>query len=111
MDRGAGDAIARRQLAQALTVLTVAKDGAAIEVQRLASDVPAFEAGPAHAGADPLDDQVALQFRDRSDDDHDGPAQRAAGVDVFPEADELDLETVELVENIEEVFHRPGDPI
>ena len=111
MDRGSGDAIALRQLAQALTVLTVAKDRAAVEIERLTSDVPAFEAGASHAGAHPLDDQVAFQFRDRSDDDHDGPAQRAAGVDLFAERDELDAEMVEFVEDLEEVAGGAGDPV
>ena len=39
------------------------------------------------------------------------PAQRAGGVDVFPERDVLDVEPVELVEDIEEVLDRPGHPI
>ena len=111
MDRRSRDAIALRQLSQALTVLTIAKDGAAVEVQRLTPDVPTFEAGSAHAGADSLDDQVALQFRDRSDDHHDSPAQRTAGVDLFAERDELDAEVVELIEDLEEVAGGAGDSI
>jgi len=35
----------------------------------------------------------------------------AAGIDIFPEADELDVEPVERIENIEEVLDRPGDPV
>jgi hypothetical protein len=67
--------------------------------------------GAPHAGAYPLDDQVAFQLGDSADDDDDGPAQRSAGVDVLPEADELDLQPVQLVQNIEEVLHRPGDSV
>ena len=72
---------------------------------------PAFELGPPHAGAHPLDDQTALQLRDRTDDDHDRPAQGPAGVDLFAEADELDVEPDQFVQHLEEVLHRPGDPI
>ena len=111
VDGGAGDEMALRQLAQTLAPLPISQDGGAIENQRLASDVPAFELGAPHAGADPLDDQVALELGDRADDDDDGAAQRAAGVDLLAEADELDVEPVQLIEHIEEVLHRPGDPI
>src|ERR1022692_933824 len=51
-----------------------------------------------------LADQVAFQLGDCADDDHDGPAQRAASIDIFSEADVLDLETTELVQDFEEVF-------
>ena len=35
-----------------------------IENQRVTADVPAFEPGAPHAGADALDDKVALEFGD-----------------------------------------------
>ena len=89
----------------------VALDGGVVEDQRIPADVPAFEPGPPHAGAHPLDDQVAFEFGDSADDDHNGPAQRAAGVELFSEADVLDVEPVELVQHLEEVLHRPGDPV
>ncbi len=79
-------------LAEALATLTVSLDGGIIQDQWVAADVLAFETGAPHAGAHPLDDQVAFQFGDGADDDDDGPAQRAAGVDIFPEADVLDVE-------------------
>ena len=86
-------------------MLSVTEDGFAIEIEWLASDVPSFEPCAAHAGADPLDDQVAFEFRDRSDDYDDGAAQRPAGIDLLAEADEFDVEPVQLVEQFEEVFH------
>jgi hypothetical protein len=94
VDGGAGDKIALRQLSETLAALAVPQDGVAIENKRLASDVSAFELGSPHAGAHALDNQVALEFGDGPDDDHNGPAQRATGVDLFPEADELDIEPV-----------------
>ena len=59
--------------------------------------MPPFELCAPHAGTHPLDDQVALEFSDRPDDDHNGPAQGPSGVDLFTEADELDIEPVQLV--------------
>ena len=111
VDGGAGDQMALGQLAETLTSLPVLKDGVAIKNQRLASDVPALQFGAAHPVPHPLDDQVALEFGDGSDDDDYRPAQRPAGVDLLAEADELDVQTVQLIEHFEEVLHRPGDSI
>ena len=72
--------------------------------QRLPADAVSFETGAPHAGADPLDDQVAFEFGDRGDNDHDGAAQRSGGVHVFAEADELDVEAVEFVQHLEVVL-------
>jgi hypothetical protein len=71
----------------------------------------ALQFGAAHPGAYPLDDQVPLQLGDRADDDDDGPPQRAASVDVLPEADELDLQVIEFVEYFEEVADGAGEPV
>ena len=87
VDGGPGDPVSLGDLAQAVAVLAIAKDGLAIEIERPAADVTAFEAGAPHAGAHPLDDQVAFEFGDGADDDHDGAAQRAAGVDLLAEAE------------------------
>lgn len=46
-----------------------------------------------------------------ADDDHDSTAQRAAGIDLLPEADELDAQVVELVEHLQEVDHGAGQPV
>jgi hypothetical protein len=111
MDGGPGDAVVLRQLSETLTAPAVSHDSFTIEIKWLTSDVTTLELGAPHAGADALDDQVAFQFGDRSDDDHDSPAQGAAGVDLFAERDELDVEPVQLVEHFQEVLHRPGDSI
>ena len=103
--------MASRDLAKTLSAAAIRTDCIAIENQGHATDVPALEPGPAHAGFHPLDDQIAFELGDRGDDYHDSPAERPAGVDVFPEADELDVETVEFIEQFEVVLHRPGDSI
>src|ERR1022692_3606821 len=100
MDGRSGDQVALRQLSQAVTLLAVTMDGGAVEDQGLPSDVPAFELGPPHAGAHPLDDEAALEFSDCTDDDHNGPAEWAAGVDLFAEADELDVHPVKLIQQL-----------
>jgi hypothetical protein len=73
--------------------------------------VAALELCPPHAGADPLDNQVSFQLRDRPDDHHDGAAQGPAGVDLLAEADELDAEPVQFVQHFKEVLHRAGNPV
>ena len=98
-------------LAEALASSPITKHRSPIYIQWPAADVPAFEPGPAHAGPDPFDDQVALELGDGADDDHDGAAQRAARVDLLAEADELDVQVVELVEHLQEVADGPGDPV
>lgn len=81
MNGGSGDAVALGQLPQALPALEVPQDGGVIKFKRLAPDVAAFEPGAPHAGADPLDNKVALKLSDGSDDDdHGGPAARRCRV-------------------------------
>ena len=70
--------------------------------------MPAFEPSPAHAGPDPLDDEVALELSDGFDDDYHCAAQRAAGVEVLAEADELDLQVVELIEHLRGKWRTDG---
>jgi hypothetical protein len=111
VDGGAGDKMALCQLAETLSALPTSQDGRAIENKGLASDVPALELRPPHASPDPLDDQVALQFGDGPDDDDNSSAQRTSGIDLLTEADELDIQPVQLIQHIEEVLHRPGDTI
>ena len=77
----------------------------------MVADVPAFEASAPHAGAHPFDDEVALKLCDGADDDHDGSAQRSAGVDLLAETDELDAYPVQVVEHIEEVTSGACDAI
>jgi len=98
-------------LAQALTLIPVTLDDRIVERQRIAADVLALKVGAPHAGARPLDDQGVLSSGNDAEDDDDSPAQRASGIDVLSEADVLDVEPVELVQHIEEMLHRPGDPV
>ena len=92
VDRGSRGMVRAGDLAEALPTPPISEDGSAVESKRRAADVLASEAGAPHAGADPLDNKVAFELRDRSDDDHDGAAQRAAGVDVLSERGVLDVE-------------------
>jgi len=45
------------------------------------------------------------------DDHHHGPAQRAAGVELFPEADELDAKAIEFVRHLQKVASAAGQPV
>lgn len=110
-NRGRRNAAIPSQLPQALSLAAFTRDGFAIKVKRSASDVPAFETRSAHTGLDPLDDQAAFEFRDGTHDDDDGPAQRAARIDLFAESDELDLQVIQLIENLQEMGYGPRDPV
>ena len=99
--------MAPSDLTQAFATATIADDGLAIDLDRLPTDVPAFQPGSPHAGLDSFNDQVAFELRDRAEDDHDGPARRAGRIDRFAERDELDVEAVDL----EEVLGRACDAI
>ena len=87
-------------LSKALSTPTVSEDCFAVEHECRTSDVLTFQAGASHTGTHPLDDQAPFQFCDATDDHHDSPAQWAAGVDLLAEADELDAQTVQLVEHL-----------
>ena len=99
------------EFAQAQSAVTIPKNRVAIDVERLAADVPAFEFGAAHPGADTLDDEVAFELRDRADDHDDSSAECSAGVDIFAERDELDAEATQFIEDFQIVPDRAGDTI
>jgi hypothetical protein len=105
------DSMGFGNLTDTLSPAAFALDGFMIEYQGLSTDVRAFEAGAAHAGAHPLNDQAAFEFCDGGDDDDDGPAQRTGGVDIFPEADELDVETIEFIQDFKVVLDGASDPV
>jgi len=111
VNSGTGDVMCPGDLAEAPAVLAIPNDSRAIQIERWTADVLAFEPGASHAGADSLNDQAALELCDRADDDDDGPTQRTTGVDLLAEADELDVEPVELIQHFQEVTSRPSDAI
>jgi hypothetical protein len=94
-----------------LTASSIPQNGSAVDIERPATDMPAFEPGPTHTCPDAFDDEIPFQLRDCPDDDDNGPAKRAAGVEVLAEADELDAQVVEFIEHLEEVPDRARDPI
>jgi len=96
---------------QAVAPVAVAEDGNPVDLERAPADVPALQPGAAHPCPYPFDDEIALQFCDRPDDDDDSPPERVAGIDALAEADELDAEAVELVQHLEEVPDGSGDPV
>jgi hypothetical protein len=98
-------------LSDALAALAVLLDGEVIQHERSPADPLAFKTGAPHAGAHSFDDQRAFEFCDGTDDYYDGATQWAASIDIFPEADVLDTYPIQLVEHIQEVLDRPGDPI
>jgi hypothetical protein len=100
-----------RDVGQAIAAVAVPEDCNPVDLEWTSADVPALQPGATHSCPYPFDDEIALQFGDRSDDDDDGPSERAAGIEILPEANELDAEVVEFVQHFEEVPHGPGDPV
>src|SRR5581483_1226906 len=87
----AGDSVRLGDFGQAVSVDAVAQHAGTINLRRAAPDTLALELGAPHAGTYPFDDQVAFEFRHGGNERHQGPAQRAACIQLFPEADELDV--------------------
>src|SRR3974390_471693 len=83
----------------------------AIDLEPRPANTLAFQPGTPHAGAHSLDNQVAFELCDGADDGDHGPAQRAAGVDILAERDELDLQVIQLVQHFQQVFHRARQTI
>ena len=108
---GPGDAVSPGDLTQALAALPIRKNRLAIQFQRPASDVAPFEPGAPHAGFHSFDDQASFQLRNHRDDSDNSAAQRAAGVKVLSERNELDVQPAQFVECRQEVLDTPGEPV
>src|SRR5664279_954321 len=87
------------------------QQGLTVDVECGPPDVLAFEFGPPHSSANALHDQRAFQLGDGADDDNHRPAQWAGGIELFPEADELDVPVVQLVEYFQEVPDGACNPV
>src|SRR3954453_5262515 len=98
-------------LSEALSSIAVPHASGRVKCKRRSAGVTPFELGTPHSGTNPLDDQVAFQFGDGADDNHDRSSQRSASVDLLAEADELDVQPVEIIQHIEEVPGRACDAI
>jgi hypothetical protein len=98
-------------LTQTLTPSALLENSNAIDIEWPPADMSSFQPGAAHSCPYPFNDEIPFEFCDGADDDHDGPPERAAGIEVLAEADELDVEMIEFVEHLEEVAHGPGDPV
>ena len=56
------DFVAPGDLAKALALAAVTLECGMVQLERIAADVAALELGAPHAGAHPLDDQVAFEL-------------------------------------------------
>ena len=110
-DCSSRDAVGLGDLSQALTAGTVLEDSDPVDLEWPPADMSSLQPGAAHTCPNPFDDEIPFEFCDGADDDHDGPPERAAGIEVLAEADELDIGMIKFVEHFEEVAHGPGDPV
>lgn len=90
---------------------TVSQHALAIDISWPTADADAFHPCPPHPRFDPLDDQRAFEFSQHGDDHDERAAEKAAGVELLPLADELDMEVVEFVQHFNEVPDRTCQPI
>jgi hypothetical protein len=98
-------------LAETLASIAILENSNPVDIERPPADVSPLQPGAAHSCPHPFDDEIAFEFCDSADDDDDGPPERIAGIKILAEADELDVEMVELIQHFEEVAHGPGDPV
>ena len=61
-DHGTGDTVGLGDVGKRDPTITITQDGKTIDIDRPSTDVSAFELGAPHAGAHPLDDQIALEL-------------------------------------------------
>ena len=79
------------ELAQALASSALLENSNTIDIKWPPADMPSLQPGATHSCPHPLDDEIPFEFCDGADDDHDGPPERATGIEVLAEADELDV--------------------
>jgi hypothetical protein len=77
----------------------------AIDVQRAPPDLSAFEFRSTHTGPHSLDNKIAFQFGNRTNNHHNGTPERPTGIDVLAETDELDSEPVQFIQGFQQVTH------
>ena len=99
------------QFAQTEAMGTIAEQGLPIYVEPWPADMLSLQPGSPHAGPHAFDDQAAFQLGDGADDDDHGAAQRPAGVEVLPEAEELNVQMVEFVQHFQKVPGAASQPI
>lgn len=63
----------------------------------------ALQLGSPHTSPHPFHDQAAFQLSDDGDDDDEGAAHGAPGIELFAKADELYVQATELVEHFQEM--------
>jgi hypothetical protein len=91
------------QLAQTEAMGTITEQGFPVNVEPRTADILAFQLSSPHTGPHALNNKVTFQFGNSADDDHHGAAQWTARVELFTEADELQVEVVQLIEYFQEV--------
>jgi hypothetical protein len=85
----------------------VSNDFCTVNVERRTTNSSAFQFRSTHSSPDALDNERALQLGNRTDNHDYRTAQRASRVDIFAQADELDVEVAQFVEHFQEMADTP----
>lgn len=98
-------------LRQGHSIKAVTNDLLPVDIQRCTPNLSSLKACSPHACLDSLDDGLPLDLSNRSDDNYHRSTKWATGVNVLPQADELNAKVVEFVENFQEVAHIPSNSV
>ena len=82
-----------------------------VDAERRSTDSSAFQLRSAHSCSNPFDDQTFLKLRNRTHNHDYRTAQRASRVNIFAQANELDVEVAQFVEYFQEMANASRHPI
>jgi hypothetical protein len=82
-----------------------------IQVEPRTPDLAALQPCPTHACPNSFDDQTSFQFGDGADDHDDCSTKRSIGVDCFTLTEELNSESVQFVEHLQEMLRGTRQPV
>jgi len=98
-----------RDFSQAVAASAILQHAATVDIDvGGTTNANSFQLSSAHPGSDSFDDQVAFQFSNGGEDNHNGPSQRAAGIELYLAGNELQVQVMELIEQFQEVLRRTG---
>jgi hypothetical protein len=89
----------------------VANNLRSIDLERRTTYSSTFQFRSSHPGFDSFDDQTLLELGNRTHNHDDRSTQWTGRVDIFADADELDLEVVQLVEHFQEMADISSDAV
>jgi hypothetical protein len=82
-----------------------------VDIQWTTTNSSSFQPRSAHSSLHALPKQVSFELRDRADDNNHRSAQWPASVDVLAQADELNAEVIQFIDDLQEMANTSGEPV